>query len=181
MLDSKEATSNPVNETALTPEVSYNIVHAIPGRIRFSIPKLATDSSYADKVKALLESDSNVTDVRLNAKAASIAISYKSDPTYDDQIRAHLVNIIQDAPKQAPVKQATTKSVVAAILDAIVNLIDSLRNVNKARKGITEGEYKTDFWERALKGTKSITKKLGETILFILPKRQLTTQNKADK
>lgn len=169
------------NETTSTPEVLYEIVHAIPGRIRFSIPELTTDSDYADKVKALLESDSNVKNVRLNSKAASIVISYKSDSMSDDQIRAHIVNLIQTAPKVAPVKQATTKSIVAAIMDAIVNLIDSLRNVNKARKGITDGEYKTDFWERALQGTKSITKKLREALMFILPKRQLTTEDKVNK
>lgn len=70
----------------------------------------------------------------------------------------------------APVQQqATTKSILAARFDAIVNLIDSLRNVNKARKGITKGQFKTDCWERALKGTKSMTKKLRQALIFIVP------------
>lgn len=179
MVDSKETTPNPVDDTASSQETSYSIAHEIPGRIRFSIPKLATDSNYADKLKALIESDSKVTDVRLNQKAGSIAISYQSDLNTDDQIRAHLVNLIENnAPTSAfVVKQATTKSILAAIFDAIVSLIDSLRNVNKARKGISDGNFKTDFWERALRGAKSITKKLRETLMFILPSRSGTNNS----
>lgn len=111
MLDLQEMTSNPVDDTAITLEKSYSIAHEVPGRIRFSIPKLATDFDYADKLKALIESDSKVTDVRLNQKAGSIAISYQSDLNTNDQTRAHLVNLIDDnAPAYTPVMQAITFS-----------------------------------------------------------------------
>ncbi len=111
MLDLKETTPNQVNDTAISLEKSYSIAHEIPGRIRFSIPKLATDSDYADKLKTLVESDSKVTDVRLNQKAGSIAISYQSDLNTDDQIRAHLVNLIEEnAPAYARVTQGITLS-----------------------------------------------------------------------
>lgn len=170
MVDSKEKAPNSVDDT-LSQENLYSIVHAIPGRIRLSIPQLAQDSEYAKKLKALIESDSKVTDVRLNQKAKSLVITYQSNSDSDEQIRAHLISLIENKSDIVPVQQATTKSVLAAIFDAIVNLIESLRNVNKARKGITKGQFKTDFWERALLGTKSMTKKLRQALMFILPSR----------
>ncbi|BAZ11956.1 hypothetical protein NIES4071_37840 [Calothrix sp. NIES-4071] len=134
MFDLKETTLNQVNDTAISLEKSYRIAHEIPGRIRFSIPKLATDSDYADKLKALIESDSKVTDVRLNQKAGSIAISYQSDLNTGDQIRTHLVNLIdKNAPAYVPVTRAITlyeesthfleENKIGAVLTNIKNVV----------------------------------------------------------
>ncbi|KOP27530.1 hypothetical protein AMR41_04425 [Hapalosiphon sp. MRB220] len=58
-------------------KITYNIVHAIPGRIRMSIPKLAHDRDYAKRLERLLEADPQVTNVRVNCDAASVAIAYQ--------------------------------------------------------------------------------------------------------
>ncbi|MCP6762410.1 MAG: hypothetical protein NHB32_27495 [Fischerella sp. CENA71] len=58
-------------------KITYNIVHAIPGRIRMSVPKLAHDRNYAKRLERLLAADPQVTNVRLNCDAASVAIAYQ--------------------------------------------------------------------------------------------------------
>ncbi|TBR60666.1 hypothetical protein B4U84_07375 [Westiellopsis prolifica IICB1] len=58
-------------------KITYNIVHAIPGRIRMSLPKLAHDQDYAKRLERLLKADPQVTNVRINCDAASVAIAYQ--------------------------------------------------------------------------------------------------------
>ncbi|MGJ5674707.1 MAG: HMA2 domain-containing protein [Nostochopsis sp.] len=58
-------------------KITYNIVHAIPGRIRMSVPKLAHDRDYAKRLERLLKTDPQVTNVRVNCDAASVAIAYQ--------------------------------------------------------------------------------------------------------
>ena len=89
-----EINGNPV---AQNPEVAYKIVHEIPGRIRFRIPRIAEDAEYCQKLRVLLETDTTVTDVRVNTAAASMAVSYKVGLISDNKMKAHLVNLIQTA------------------------------------------------------------------------------------
>jgi hypothetical protein len=56
--------------------VTYHVVHAIPGRVRFRIPRLRHDSNYTQRLQTLMEADDWVTEVRINCTAASIAITY---------------------------------------------------------------------------------------------------------
>jgi P-type Cu2+ transporter len=55
-------------------KVNYQIVHAIPGRIRFRVPLLALDQSYASRLENLLNNETHITKVRINRNAGSIAI-----------------------------------------------------------------------------------------------------------
>jgi Heavy metal associated domain 2 len=71
----------------------YSIVHSIPGRIRFNVPRLAKDKSYARRLEKLLNSESHVTKVRISSDAASVAISYQ--PASLDA--SHWVGLIQFA------------------------------------------------------------------------------------
>ncbi|GAB1543277.1 hypothetical protein NUACC21_59510 [Scytonema sp. NUACC21] len=165
-------TLHSVNGTAGNHEISYSIAHAIPGRIRFWIPKIAIDSDYADKLKATIEkSHSEITDVRINEKAASIAITYRSDAISDDQMRSHLVNLIQVAPDTVQPPKVTSRPLLEAIFDALLDFIDSIRNINKVRNGIQYGRFKTDFWENLLSKAKAMTQKLKSAVMFVLPKR----------
>ncbi|MEC4814297.1 MAG: hypothetical protein SAK29_13630 [Scytonema sp. PMC 1069.18] len=59
-------------------KIEYSIVHAIPGRIRFNVPRINRDRAYARRLERLLKTDPHVTNVRLNCDAASIAIAYGS-------------------------------------------------------------------------------------------------------
>ncbi|WP_315789149.1 exopolysaccharide biosynthesis protein [Fischerella sp. JS2] len=92
-----QTTSTSANATSPPQEILYRVAHAIVGRIRFCIPRLATDSEYADQLKMVMESDYRITDVRINPLAASIVINYTSELICDQQMRSDLVNLIQAA------------------------------------------------------------------------------------
>jgi P-type Cu2+ transporter len=80
-------------------KIAYKIVHEISGRIRFRVPRIATDAEYTQKLTAVMEADANVTDVRVNTAASSIAVSYDVSVISDDKMRSHLVNLIQTADR----------------------------------------------------------------------------------
>lgn len=68
--------------------VAYSIAHAIPGRIRFRVPRIAKDSKYVQRLQALLKADPVVTHERVNNAAASIVITYKSGVMLNSQKRS---------------------------------------------------------------------------------------------
>ncbi|XWK89612.1 MAG: heavy metal translocating P-type ATPase [Phormidium sp.] len=76
-------------------ELSYSIVHETPGRIRFRIPLVAKDADYAQKLTQLAESDSRVTNIKINKDAASVAIFYQASDLSPAAIKAHLVHLIE--------------------------------------------------------------------------------------
>lgn len=57
--------------------IAYTVVHTIPGRIRFHVPRIAQDHAYAKRLERLLKTDAHVTNVRINCDAASIAIAFQ--------------------------------------------------------------------------------------------------------
>jgi hypothetical protein len=172
-----KTTSNREKSVKLPQEIPLKIAHEVPGRIRFTIPRLATDSEYADQLKALIEADAQIQDFRINKQAASITVNYEAEALAHDQMRAHLVHLIQIAPQTDEPKKATARTILAAIFDATINFIDSVRNVNNARKGIAHGRLKTDTWERVLSKAKNLTQGLKSTSMFVLPKRSSDVTN----
>jgi len=58
------------------PPAPAAIIHQIPGRIRLRVPRLRTDEKYAPRLEDLLESVDDVGDIRINATAASVAVSF---------------------------------------------------------------------------------------------------------
>jgi len=52
------------------------VVHQTPGRIRMRVPRLKTDDAYAPRLQSLLESVDNASNIRINASAASVVISF---------------------------------------------------------------------------------------------------------
>ncbi|MBW4500648.1 MAG: hypothetical protein KME57_14090 [Scytonema hyalinum WJT4-NPBG1] len=68
--------------------VTYSIAHAIPGRVRFRVPRIAKDSKYVQRLEALLKADPVVTGDRVNNAAASIVITYKSGAMLNSQKRS---------------------------------------------------------------------------------------------
>ncbi|BAY42516.1 hypothetical protein SAMD00079811_00930 [Scytonema sp. HK-05] len=75
--------------------VAYSIAHAIPGRVRFRVPRIAKDSKYVQRLEALLKADPVITGehpfgasalrYRVNNAAASIVITYKSGAMLNSQ------------------------------------------------------------------------------------------------
>lgn len=72
-------------------KVAYSVVHAIPGRVRFNVPRIAKDGAYAKRLERLINTEPHVTSVRVNSDAASIAIAYQSS----ELTVAHWVSLIQ--------------------------------------------------------------------------------------
>ncbi len=83
----------------LESEVAYWVVHSIPGRIRFRVPRISEDAEYTHKLTVLTEADAKVTEVRVNTAAASFAVSYDLSGISDEKMRSHLINLIQTASK----------------------------------------------------------------------------------
>ncbi len=99
-LNGKSAPSNGDDKLlALKTEVAYTIVHAIAGRIRFRIPRIAEDAEYTYRLTVLTEADAKVTEVRVNTAAASFAVSYELKGISDEKMRSHLIDLIQTASK----------------------------------------------------------------------------------
>ncbi|MBE9171263.1 heavy metal translocating P-type ATPase [Pleurocapsales cyanobacterium LEGE 06147] len=92
-ISSKKVRSRVVQPNKQT--VPYSIVHAIAGRARFRIPRLAGDERYVYRLQVLLEAEPNVTRVRLKPTARSLAVKYKIGQITDDQMRLHLEKMIQ--------------------------------------------------------------------------------------
>jgi len=168
----KKTISGVANKPTPPQKIAYKVAHAIPGRIRFRIPRLAIDSEYANKLKRLIEAEPRTTNVRVNPTAASIVINYQLGVISDDQMRSHLVNLIQTAPNIVLPAEATAKSILGAIFDALINLIDSTRNINQARNAIVYRQFRTDTWERVLSSARTIIKGLKSAIIFILPNKR---------
>jgi copper chaperone CopZ len=79
-------------------KVTYSIVHAIPGRIRFHIPQIACDRKYVQRLENLLKADPVVTSERINPDAASVVITYQTGTLRDSQERTH--NVVEAAIKR---------------------------------------------------------------------------------
>ncbi|MFH7024818.1 MAG: HMA2 domain-containing protein [Heteroscytonema crispum UTEX LB 1556] len=167
----KQINQSVADKTAPPEKIFYSVAHAIPGRIRFRIPRLAVDSDYANKLKLVMQSDSKTTSVRVNPQAASIVINYQRGAS-DDKMRSHLVNLIQNAPNIVVPTKPSAKSIAQVIFDALINLIDSTRNINQARNAIMHKRFRKDTWERLLSGAKTTINGLKSAIMFILPNKR---------
>lgn len=88
-------------------KIAYSVVHAIPGRIRLNVPRVARDRAYARRLERLLKTESQVTNVRVNCDAASIAITYGAA----EIPVSHWVGLMQLAdttiPQTNPIKTTT--------------------------------------------------------------------------
>jgi Heavy metal associated domain 2 len=185
MIEPKSVKSNQINpitksgqpQKAPGKKISYSVAHAIPGRVRFRIPRLFKDTEYAKKLKLAIESQTKQTTVRINPTASSLVVHYSTELMSDAQMRSHLVNLIQTAPNIVLPKKVSTKTIVGTMFDALINLFDSLRNVNKAHTAIKHQQIKKNSWERLLSSGESIIKGLKSAIMFILPNQKLQSQS----
>jgi hypothetical protein len=93
-----------VNIATQPAKIAYSVVHAIPGRIRLHVPRIAQDRAYGRQLERLLKTDTQVTSVRVNSDAASIAIAYQPS----DISVSHWVNLLELAlqtnPSTKPIK-----------------------------------------------------------------------------
>ncbi|WP_017316493.1 HMA2 domain-containing protein [Mastigocladopsis repens] len=96
-------------EAAAHAKIAYSVVHAIPGRIRLNVPRVAGDRAYARRLERLLKREPQVTNIRVNCDAASVAITYGSG----EIPVSHWVSLMQLAdktiPQTNPIKTTTEK------------------------------------------------------------------------
>lgn len=69
-------------------KIAYTIAHALPGRVRFHVPRIAQDPEYRQRLEKLLKADDWVTTVRVNRAAASIVITYKPGAIASQELRS---------------------------------------------------------------------------------------------
>ena len=81
-------------ETSETNLEDYEIVHAVPGRVRLKMPQLAIDTDFAHRLQKALNGDEYVNRVRVNRPAASIAINYNNQGLPDWELGLRLMNIV---------------------------------------------------------------------------------------
>ena len=104
--NSVSSTHSVIQQPKKPAKVAYSIAHAIPGRVRFRVPRIAHDPKYVQRLETLLKSDSTVTSERVNSAARSVVITYKTGMMQNSQKRvqgflstpiSHLANLIESA------------------------------------------------------------------------------------
>ncbi len=86
---------NPSDSTNQLDVIECHIAYKNKGRIRFVVPKLASDLEYSSKLQHLIESLNFVTEVRINPYAKSIAIEYESKKVKEDLVAEKIFVCIQ--------------------------------------------------------------------------------------
>lgn len=96
--EEKSTNVDKASEVIAPAKIDYSVVHAINGRIRLNVPKIAVDRAYGRRLERLVKSDAQVTSVRVNFDAASIAIAY-----HPNEIPlSHWVSLIELALETKP-------------------------------------------------------------------------------
>lgn len=98
ILDRVDLKTNQIEINAIIqPSTSVcSLVHAVPGRVRFRVPRLSWDGEYAKRLQKSMEALKGVTQVRVNPAAASIAINYTTKLHSEVEMRSLLASHIQN-------------------------------------------------------------------------------------
>jgi hypothetical protein len=72
----KKVAKTSSNEIAASGKIDYQIVHQIPGRIRFYVGQIAKDAAYSRKLENILKAEAKVINFRVNYQASSVVITY---------------------------------------------------------------------------------------------------------
>lgn len=78
-------------------DVNYQIVHAVPGRVRFRVAILAVNADYAPHLQQIFTAIPWVTNVKIQRAASSIAISYEYTRENQLKRRSHLEKVLHTA------------------------------------------------------------------------------------
>ncbi len=79
----------------------YQVVHAIAGRLRIRVPRLAADQEFAMRLNQFVAALAFVTEVRVNAAAHSLVVSYAASGTSVTTAQTELLACIQRAESAA--------------------------------------------------------------------------------
>lgn len=78
-------------------DVNYQVVHAVPGRVRFRVAMLAVNADYAPHLQRIFTAIPWVTNVKIQRAASSIAISYEYTRENHWKRRSHLEKVLHTA------------------------------------------------------------------------------------
>ena len=79
------------------PQVNFEVIHAISGRLRLRVPRLRYDEPYALRLQGLLEATNGITGVRVNPAAMSITINCERAWFNDPDFQTAILNSLQQA------------------------------------------------------------------------------------
>ena len=105
-LDGKAiATATPYEQNNKPPTVAFNtnsavvygLVHTVPGRMRFRVPKVTEDAAYLRRLQALVKKDDWITQMRCNSTVASVVITYNPMQVSEAEAGLHFISLIQIA------------------------------------------------------------------------------------
>jgi heavy metal translocating P-type ATPase len=92
-------------------DINYQIIHAVPGRYRFRVPRLSQDSTYAYKLNWFVESLNFVVSVRINTLAGSLIIHYESSAVASDVLEEAIRAVLHRAlTEEVPDGAISTKT-----------------------------------------------------------------------
>lgn len=97
------------NQALYFPKIPYRVVHAIPGRMRFRVPRMVRDREYAQRLQGLVELDTKIASVRVNYAAGCIVICYVASAK-ESEIRSVMATLILIASQSAGSLPATATS-----------------------------------------------------------------------
>ncbi|NMG20961.1 HMA2 domain-containing protein [Brasilonema bromeliae] len=144
-------------EAAAQPaKIAYSVVHAIPGRIRLNVPRVARDRAYARRLERLLKTEPQVTNVRVNCDAASVAITYGSAEIpvshwvglmqlADETIPQTNLIKIKEQPLTQPVHQQSESTTSTALKEQAVVETDGLWSDFKSPALFTALSFMANF------------------------------------
>lgn len=90
----------PVLTKEVQENLSYRVVHSIPGRIRIRIPRLVNDSEYASNLQHLIEALDFVSYVRINPTASSLVVEFNyNHKGFTETIEERIFQAIASAEK----------------------------------------------------------------------------------
>ncbi|WP_446363782.1 hypothetical protein [Coleofasciculus sp. G3-WIS-01] len=77
--------------------VVYSLVHAVPGRMRFRVPKVAEEPAYLRRLELLVKKDDWITQMRCNSTVASVVMTYNPMEVSEAEAGLHFISLIQIA------------------------------------------------------------------------------------
>ncbi|BAZ07305.1 hypothetical protein [Calothrix sp. NIES-3974] len=144
-----------------TGSIEYSVVHAIPGRVRFHVPRIGTDRVYARNLERLLKTDSQVTSVRINPDASSVAIAYpirnlelsywvnllmQADTDTTPSASSHQNNQNnhhQNQPNQPQARSGTITTSPSMVVNQTSNISASQTEVSVTARAVEESSFVT--------------------------------------
>ncbi len=99
------AIAAPITEGPPAAAPGSRLVHAVPGRLRYHVPRVAADAGYAEQLAVVSEASPDVLSVRVNRAAGSVVVRYvrsASDLAIRDAVERHVAAAVHAGPHPAP-------------------------------------------------------------------------------